>query len=33
VVVKFDYRSRDHDLSTLAGEDFDAIDIGLGYQF
>ncbi len=33
VVVKFDYRNRDHDLATLNGRDFKAIDVGLGYSF
>lgn len=33
VVLKFDYRTRDHDLAALAGDDFDGFDLGLGYQF
>lgn len=33
VVVKFDYRSRDHDLSGDAGRNFDGFDLGIGYQF
>ncbi len=33
VVLKADYRSRDHDLATEAGRDFDAFDLGIGYQF
>lgn len=33
VVVKFDYRQRDHELGALAGADFDGFDLGLGYQF
>jgi hypothetical protein len=32
VVLKFDYRTRDHDLAGLAGDDFDGFDLGLGYQ-
>lgn len=33
VVVKFDYRQRDHDLLTELGRDFEGFDIGVGYQF
>jgi hypothetical protein len=33
VVIKADYRSRDHDLAGDAGRDFDAFDLGIGYQF
>lgn len=33
VVLKFDYRSRDHDLAAATGRDFDGFDLGLGYQF
>ena len=33
VVVKFDYRDRQHDLLAEAGRDFDAIDLGIGYSF
>jgi hypothetical protein len=33
VVLKFDYRTRDHSLPALAAEDFDAIDLGFGYNF
>ena len=33
VVLKFDYRQREHELSSEAGRDFDGIDVGLGYQF
>jgi hypothetical protein len=33
VVLKFDYRDRDHDLASEAGRDFHAIDLGIGYQF
>jgi len=33
VVIKADYRSRDHDLASDAGRDFDAFDLGIGYQF
>jgi hypothetical protein len=33
VVIKADYRSRDHDLAAEAGRDFDAFDLGIGYQF
>jgi hypothetical protein len=33
VVLKADYRSRDHDLSSKSGSDFDAFDLGIGYQF
>jgi len=33
VVVKLDYRDRQHDLLAEAGRDFDAIDLGIGYSF
>jgi hypothetical protein len=33
VVLKIDYRMRDHSLGALADEDFDAIDLGFGYNF
>ncbi|MFP6816230.1 MAG: porin [Pseudomonadales bacterium] len=33
VVLKFDYRNRDHLLNSDAGRDFHAIDLGIGYQF
>ena len=33
VVVKFDYRDRNHDLDSERGRDFTGIDIGLGYSF
>lgn len=33
VVFKFDYRQRDLDMPTLAGENFDGFDLGFGYQF
>jgi len=33
VVLKLDYRRREHSEAGLAGNDFGAIDIGLGYQF
>ena len=33
VVLKIDYRDRDHDLASEAGRDFKAIDLGVGYQF
>jgi predicted porin len=33
VVVKFDYRNREHEVGALSGQDFDALDIGLGYSF
>jgi hypothetical protein len=33
VLFKFDYRSRDHDLASEAGRDFDGFDVGFGYQF
>jgi hypothetical protein len=33
VVLKIDYRTRDHSLSALADEDFDAIGLGFGYSF
>jgi hypothetical protein len=28
-----DYRSRDYDLSAESGRDFNAFDLGIGYQF
>ena len=33
VVVKIDYRNRDHDLAGAAGGDFTGIDLGVGYAF
>ncbi|MCG8435533.1 MAG: OprO/OprP family phosphate-selective porin [Gammaproteobacteria bacterium] len=33
VVFKFDIRSRDHDLASESGRDFDGFDLGVGYQF
>jgi hypothetical protein len=33
VVLKFDYRQRDHDLASEMGRDFDGFDLGIGYQF
>lgn len=33
VVLKLDYRERDHDLATELGRDFEAIDLGVGYSF
>jgi hypothetical protein len=33
VVLKADYRNREHDLADDAGRDFDAFDLGIGYQF
>ncbi len=33
VVLKFDFRQRDHDLASADGRDFDGFDLGLGYQF
>lgn len=33
VVFKIDYRDRTHDLSTASGRDFNAIDLGVGFQF
>jgi opacity protein-like surface antigen len=33
VVFKIDYRDREHDLSTESGRDFQAIDLGVGFQF
>lgn len=33
VVMKLDYRDRKHDLGSERGRDFDAIDLGIGYQF
>ncbi|MDH3227963.1 MAG: OprO/OprP family phosphate-selective porin [Thermoleophilia bacterium] len=33
VVLKLDYRSRDHELPSQAGRDFDGFDLGIGYQF
>lgn len=33
VTIKVDYRSREHELLSEAGRDFDALDLGFGYQF
>ena len=33
VVFKIDYRDREHDLSSANGRDFQAIDLGVGFQF
>jgi len=33
VVIKLDYRDRNHDLDSQGGRDFTGIDIGLGYAF
>jgi hypothetical protein len=33
VVLKADFRQRDHSLPGLSGRDFDAIDLGFGYNF
>ena len=33
VVFKFDYRDRRHDRDAESGRDFQAIDLGVGYQF
>ncbi|HEY5623168.1 MAG TPA: porin [Gammaproteobacteria bacterium] len=33
VAVKIDFRSREHDLLSMAGRDFSAIDLGIGYHF
>jgi len=33
VVIKFDYRNRNHDLESAQGRDFTGIDLGLGYSF
>lgn len=33
VVLKADFRSRDHDRSSASGRDFNAFDLGIGYQF
>ena len=33
VVLKMDYRQRDHSLSSLTGNDFDALDLGFGFAF
>jgi predicted porin len=33
VVVKLDYRDRNHELESQDGRDFTAIDLGLGYSF
>lgn len=33
VVLKADFRSRDHDLAAEKGRDFDGFDLGVGYQF
>ncbi len=33
VVIKLDYRQREHELSAESGRDFDGFDLGIGYQF
>lgn len=33
VVLKMDFRMREHSLTSLAVEDFDAVDLGFGYAF
>ena len=33
VVLKIDYRDREHDLPGAAGRDFKAVDLGVGFQF
>ena len=33
VVLKFDYRDREHDLASARDRDFSGIDLGIGYQF
>ena len=33
VVLKMDYRQRDHSLSSSSGNDFDALDLGFGFAF
>ncbi|HSG64737.1 MAG TPA: porin [Gammaproteobacteria bacterium] len=33
VVIKLDLRARDHDVGALSGRNFDAVDVGIGYQF
>ena len=33
VVLKADFRQREHELSAEAGRDFDGFDLGIGYQF
>jgi hypothetical protein len=33
VVIKFDYRDRNHDLDSARGRDFNGIDLGVGYSF
>ena len=33
VVLKLDYRNREHDLDAESGRDFNGIDLGMGYQF
>ncbi len=33
VVLKFDYREREHELLSELGRDFSGIDLGVGYQF
>ncbi|HEY5776824.1 MAG TPA: porin [Xanthomonadales bacterium] len=33
VVIKFDYRDRNHDLDSASGRDFTGIDLGFGYSF
>lgn len=33
VVIKFDYRDRNHDLASQHGRDFHGFDLGIGYMF
>jgi opacity protein-like surface antigen len=33
VVLKFDYRDREHDMDSESGRDFSGFDLGVGYQF
>jgi hypothetical protein len=33
VVLKMDFRQREHSLGALSGADFDALDLGFGYSF
>ena len=33
VVLKFDYRDREHDRDSEQGRDFNGFDLGVGYQF
>jgi hypothetical protein len=33
IVLKMDFRSRDFALPALSGADFDAVDLGFGYNF